>query len=258
MTCRLWPPPAAHPGTTAMTTLGMKRMSRCTSRMWSRPVRAGSTVVDVVTGRVLVAVPAPDALVAARAERPPPVDRRRPVARQQHAADVRALAGVVEDPVELVDGAGPEGVAHLGPVEGHPHRAVVERAVVGDVGEVEPVHLPPRVGVEERRRRRIHGDRAYGPGQPLTGGLRGRRRPQRSGRPRGGRSPRSTSSGSCSAQMSWAFQHRVRNRQPDGGVAGLGGSPAARCAAASRSLLRVGLRARPRAGPGCRGGPAWS
>ena len=33
------------------------------------------------------------------------------------------------------------------------------------------------------------------------------------------------SSGSCSAQIACAFQHRVRNRQPDGGFAGLGTSP---------------------------------
>src|SRR5699024_11687596 len=33
-TCRLWPPPAAHPGTTQMTTLGINRMSRWHSRMW--------------------------------------------------------------------------------------------------------------------------------------------------------------------------------------------------------------------------------
>ena len=40
------PPPAAQPGTTAMTTFGMNRISRCTSRMWSRPrcaVSVGST-----------------------------------------------------------------------------------------------------------------------------------------------------------------------------------------------------------------------
>ena len=46
-TCRLWPPPAAQPGTTQITTFGIMRMSRCTSRMWRRPVRAGSTVSAV-------------------------------------------------------------------------------------------------------------------------------------------------------------------------------------------------------------------
>ena len=37
--------------------------------------------------------------------------------------------------------------------------------------------------------------------------------------------PMSRSSGSSAAQMSCAFQHRVRNRQPEGGWLGLGISP---------------------------------
>ena len=37
--------------------------------------------------------------------------------------------------------------------------------------------------------------------------------------------PRSMSAGSSSAQIGCAFQQRVRNRQPDGGFAGLGTSP---------------------------------
>ena len=37
------PPPAAHPGTAAMTAFGIERIRRCTSRMWSRPALAGST-----------------------------------------------------------------------------------------------------------------------------------------------------------------------------------------------------------------------
>ena len=46
-TCRLCPPPAAQPLTRAITTLGMNRISRCTSRMCSRPVAARSTVSAV-------------------------------------------------------------------------------------------------------------------------------------------------------------------------------------------------------------------
>src|SRR2546423_15021257 len=37
--------------------------------------------------------------------------------------------------------------------------------------------------------------------------------------------PRSTSAGSSSAQIGCAFQQRVRNLQPEGGLAGLGTSP---------------------------------
>ena len=38
-TCKLWPPPAAQPGTTQITILGMNLIKRCTSSMCSRPVR---------------------------------------------------------------------------------------------------------------------------------------------------------------------------------------------------------------------------
>ena len=83
---------------------------------------------------------------------------------------------MVQDPVELVYGAGAEGVAHLGPVEGHTdHRQVLEpdavlapdaAPVVGDVreglrpllggvraglGVGEAGHLPPAGGGEDLR-----------------------------------------------------------------------------------------------------------
>ncbi len=113
---------------------------------------AGAGRVDRVgrlAGRVPVAVAAPDALVAARAERPAAVLRRRAVAGEQHAADVGGLAGVVERPVQLVDGVGAEGVAHLGPVERDAHRAGVDGPVVGDVGELEALDVAPGVGIEQ-------------------------------------------------------------------------------------------------------------
>jgi hypothetical protein len=49
ITCRVQavPPPAAHPLTRQITTLGMNRISRCTSKMCSRPARAVSTVSAV-------------------------------------------------------------------------------------------------------------------------------------------------------------------------------------------------------------------
>jgi hypothetical protein len=67
---------------------------------------------------------------------------------------------VVEHAVELVDGVRAEGVEHLGAVEGDAHTPQVDRAVVGDVGEVlETGHLRPGSGVE----RLAHsGDRAHG------------------------------------------------------------------------------------------------
>src|SRR6266702_313222 len=52
--------------------------------------------------------------------------------------------------------------------------------------------------------------------------------------------PRSTSSGSCSAQISCAFQHLVRNRHPDGGDDALGTSPVSRIRLRCRSTMGSG------------------
>ena len=61
--------------------------------------------------------------------------------------------------------------------------------------------------------------------------------------------PRSTSSGSSIAQMSWAIQQRVRKRQPDGGSIGLGTSP--------NSLIRLRARSRSGSGIGIADSSAW-
>ena len=53
--------------------------------------------------------------------------------------------------------------------------------------------------------------------------------------------PRSISSGSSIAHMSLAIGQRVRNRQPDGGLIGLGTSPCSTIRWRSRSMHRVGL-----------------
>ena len=51
---------------------------------------------------------------------------------------------------QLVDGVRPERVEHVGPVEGDPDRAVRDRPVVGQVGQVlEPGDRTPGVGVED-------------------------------------------------------------------------------------------------------------
>jgi hypothetical protein len=44
---------------------------------------------------------------------------------------------VVQRPVQLVDGAGAEGGAYLGAVEGNPDRAQLDVPVVSDVAEIE-------------------------------------------------------------------------------------------------------------------------
>ena len=55
---------------------------------------------------------------------------------------------MVERPVQLVDGAGAERVAHLGSVERDADGAVLDVPVVSDVGKVEAGDLGPRGRVE--------------------------------------------------------------------------------------------------------------
>ena len=136
-TCRVWPPPAAHPVTTPMTTLGMKRMRRCTSRMCRRPAAARLDGLGGLALGVLVARPCPGCAGRRRSRTPSPPslgDGPLPVRSTQPTSLV--MAGVVEGAVQLVDGVGAEGVAHLGPVEGDAHRAGVDGPVVGDVGQL--------------------------------------------------------------------------------------------------------------------------
>ncbi len=118
-------------------------------------MRPGSTVSAVSPVGVPVAVATPDALVAAGAERPSAVPGRRTVASEQHAADVGGHAGVIERPVQLIDGLGPKGVAHLGAVEGDADRALIDRPVIGDVREIHVLHRAPGRRVEQLRNHRI-------------------------------------------------------------------------------------------------------
>ena len=101
--------------------------------------------------RVPVAVPAADALVPAGAEGPAAVPGGRPVAGEQHAADVAAHPGVVQRRVELIHGVRAERVPDLGPVEGHPDRAAAGGTVVGDVGELKARDGLPAAGIEYLR-----------------------------------------------------------------------------------------------------------
>ena len=125
-TCRLCPPPAAHPVTRQITTFGMNRISRCTSRMCSRPARAGSMSRRSHPRRT-VSRRGPGSAGHRRSRTP----SRRPwataVSGEQHDAHVGRHPGVVEHAVQLVDGVRPERVADLGPVERHPHRRRVPR-----------------------------------------------------------------------------------------------------------------------------------
>ena len=65
---------------------------------------------------------------------------------------MRVLPGVVERPVELVDGLRPECVARLRPIEGDPGDLAPGVVVVGDVGEgTEPLDIAPHRGIEDFR-----------------------------------------------------------------------------------------------------------
>ncbi len=117
---------------------------------------AGSARIDrlgglarLAVGLVLVAVLATDALIAAGAERPAAVFRRRAVAGEQDAADVGRHAGVIERLIELVDGVWAEGVPDVGAVERNPDGGHVLGPVVRDVGELEAGHLVPQFGIED-------------------------------------------------------------------------------------------------------------
>ena len=117
----------------------------------------GVRALDLVT----VAVAASHPLVAAGTEGVSSIARRGAVARQDNGRDRGGLARVVERSVQLVDGAGAEGVANVGAIKGDAHDrhvgalgtavglgATRDTAVVGDVSEVESLDLAPAGRVE--------------------------------------------------------------------------------------------------------------
>ncbi len=55
---------------------------------------------------------------------------------------------MVEGGEQLVDGAWPEGVSHLGAVDGDPHDSRLG-AVIGDIAEVETRYLGPGRWIEQ-------------------------------------------------------------------------------------------------------------
>src|SRR5690606_571719 len=119
------------------------------SHSWLRSPRSGRLETSIA---VLVPAAPADALVAARAERPAAVLRDGAVAGEQHDADARILARVVEGAREFVDRLRTEGVAHLRPVERDARDAAGDIEVVGDVAEgLEAGHLAPDLGVEQLR-----------------------------------------------------------------------------------------------------------
>ena len=100
-------------------------------------------------GLVFVAVLSSDPLIPTGAERPSAVLRGRAVAGEKHAAHIRCLARVVQDPIELVDRCRSKGVADLRPVERNADGALVLRPVVGEVLQVEARYFVPLGGIED-------------------------------------------------------------------------------------------------------------
>ena len=72
---------------------------------------------------------------------------------QPTSVDIRAWSSAVYSSSTVLRA---ERVAHLGPVEGDAHRAVLDGAVVGDVVEVEAGHLAPGRRVEQLGDHRDH------------------------------------------------------------------------------------------------------
>ena len=101
-------------------------------------LRRGTTVATITTSLILVLIagPAPDALVAARAEGPLVVPGAGPVAGEENTAHVARRTSVLEDAQQLVDRVWPERVEHVGAVEGDPDGPVGACPVVGQVGQV--------------------------------------------------------------------------------------------------------------------------
>ena len=140
----------------------MNRISRCTSRMCSRPPSASTRRSSTVPRSHRRRTGSRSGRVSAgrhRSRTPSRHHCRRAVTGEQHAAHVGRAAGVVERGVQLVDGVRPERVTHLGPVEGDPHRGHVLGPVVGDVGELEAWNHVPELGLPPVR----HAGHATGP-----------------------------------------------------------------------------------------------
>ena len=128
-----------------------------------------------ITVGIAVAVLAADALIATRAKGPPTVFRRWTITGENHAPDVARHASVVERGEQFIHGVRSKGVAHFGPMERHPHRSLVNGAVIGDVGEVEPRHLRPRRRIEQLRHLVTHTETVPPePGQVLGDNRAGR------------------------------------------------------------------------------------
>ena len=158
-TCKLWPPPDGPAGHHGDHDLGHETNQALHFEDMQSAQARGIDLAGRVA-LVLVAILAADPLVTARRKRPAAVFGRRPIAGQEHAADIRASTGVLERCIQLIHGLRPKGVAHLGPVERYTHGAAIhglavaqaiDGAMVGHVLKIEARDLTPALGVENGR-----------------------------------------------------------------------------------------------------------
>ena len=155
-TCRECPPPAAQPLTTATTTFGIVRISRCTSRMCSRPpaalTRAGSTVSAVSpsrTGsptrpRIRWSPPEQNAQPPSLADGPLPVSSTQPTSGVIRAWSSTRYSSSTVCGRNALRTSGRSNAIRTVPRPG----PSTHRPVVGDVGQVEALHRRPAGGIE--------------------------------------------------------------------------------------------------------------
>ena len=100
---------------------------------------------------VLVAVLAPNALIAATAERPATVFRRWTIAGEEDAPNVGRHACMIKCGVELVNGVRTECVTYIWSIERDTDSALVDCTVIRDVGEGKARNFAPGGGVKNGR-----------------------------------------------------------------------------------------------------------
>ena len=96
-------------------------------------------IVGMLGGIAIPRAPT-NALVTAGTKRPAAIFLRGPIAGKQDRAHIWRAAGVIQSAIQLIHGVRPEGIAHLWPVDGDAHDAILptvcRQTVVGDVREL--------------------------------------------------------------------------------------------------------------------------
>jgi hypothetical protein len=86
---------------------------------------------------IAITVAAANTLVSATAKSPTAVFGRRAIASQKYASDIGALSSMLKSGEEFINGMGTKRVANFGAIESDADSAMLNRSVVGDIGEFE-------------------------------------------------------------------------------------------------------------------------